>query len=198
MVTIAFGLLLACTKDDGDDTASADDSATGDDSATNDDSATDDSATNDDSATDDSGTGPTTVVVNELLALNNTINVDENDEYEDWVELFNTGKEPVDLEGFGLTDDPDVDIPWTFPAGYTIAPGGYVLVWCDGESGDGVLHASFKLGGDGESVTLLDPGGNVIDFADYSDQVADVSWARHPDGGETWKSAKPTPLAPNP
>ena len=197
MVTMAFGLFLACTKDTtSNDTSAADDSTPTDDSGTQ----VDDSAPPDDSTPpeDDSGSGPTTVLVNELLALNNSINTDENGEYEDWVELYNTGKEPVDLEGFGLTDDPDVDTPWTFPAGNTIAPGSYVLVWCDDEDGDGPLHASFKLGGDGESVTLLDPGGNVIDFADFSDQVADVSWARHPDGGETWKSSKPTPLAPNP
>lgn len=196
MVTFAFGVVLACTKDDRQDTSPPDDSTKQlDDSAP-----MDDSATADDSATpsDDSATGPSTVVVNELLALNNTINTDEAGEFEDWVELFNTGTEPVDLEGFGLTDDPDVDVPWTFPPGNTVAPGSYVLVWADGESGDGPLHASFKLGGDGESVTLLDPAGTVIDFADFSDQVADVSWARHPDGGDAWKSSKPTPLAPNP
>jgi large repetitive protein len=196
MITTAFALVLSigCTDSKDDTSSAADDS-----SATDDSGPADDSSATDDSATppDDSGTGPTTVVVNELLALNNTINTDENDEYEDWVELYNTGKAPVDLEGFGLTDDPDVDKPWTFPAGNTIAPGGYVLVWADGENGDGPLHASFKLGGDGESVTLLDPAGNVIDLADYSDQVADVSWARHPDGGETWKPSTPTPMASN-
>ncbi len=136
--------------------------------------------------------------MNELLALNNTINTDEEGEYEDWVEIHNTGTVAIDLEWFQLTDDPDVDTPWAFPSGHTIEPGGYALVWCDDESGDGPLHASFKLGGDGESVTLLAPGGVLVDFADYSDQVADISWARHPDGGATWKPGKPTPLAPNP
>ncbi|NOZ62418.1 MAG: lamin tail domain-containing protein [Calditrichaeota bacterium] len=46
------------------------------------------------------------IVINEFLAGNETINTDEDGEYEDWIELYNAGDDAVDLTGFTITDDP--------------------------------------------------------------------------------------------
>ena len=44
------------------------------------------------------------VVINELLAKNETINADEAGEYDDWIELYNHSNSTVDLAGYYLTD----------------------------------------------------------------------------------------------
>jgi hypothetical protein len=138
-------------------------------------------------------------VINEVLALNNTTNVDEAGQHEDWIELYNTGSAAIDLSGFQLTDDPEGGrTPWAIPAGNTIAAGGWFLVWCDDDTGDGPLHADFQLQGDGEDIALYDADGAIVDELSYDSQKADISWARHPDGGDTWQASTPTPLAANP
>lgn len=45
------------------------------------------------------------ILINEFLASNQTINADEDGDFEDWIELYNNGDEAVNLEGFGLSDD---------------------------------------------------------------------------------------------
>ncbi|TVR46037.1 MAG: hypothetical protein EA425_17545, partial [Puniceicoccaceae bacterium] len=73
------------------------------------------------------------VVLNEIVASNSATIADENGDFEDWIELYNTGTEPVDLEGWHLSDDPDNHTRWTFPAGVVIAPGDYLVVWASGK-----------------------------------------------------------------
>ena len=174
------------------------DSAGGDESDADTDTDTD---TDTDSDTDtDTDTGPSdaTLVMNEILAQNNTTNVDEAGQHEDWIELYNTGTATIDLEGFQLTDDPEGTDRWSIPAGYSIAAGGWFLIWCDDDGGDGPLHAGFQLQAEGEEIALYDAEGDVVDEVEYDQQKPDISWARSPDGGETWQASTPTPLATNP
>ncbi len=67
------------------------------------------------------------VVINEFMASNGSTIADEDGDYPDWIELYNAGSEPVNLEGWGLTDDTDNLFRWIFPD-ITIAPGG--SCWC--------------------------------------------------------------------
>jgi hypothetical protein len=189
----AFGVASGCSK--GSDSTGGGEADTDTDTDTDTDSDTDTDT--------DTDTGPgksdATLVINEILALNNTINVDENGQHEDWIELYNTGDTAIDLEGFQLTDHPDgKNAPWAIPAGHSVAAHGWFLVWCDDDAGDGPLHADFKLEGNGEDIAVYDPKGDVVDTLSYDKQAPDVSWARHPDGGDTWQAATPTPLAANP
>jgi hypothetical protein len=191
----AVCLMLVACSGDKDETQDDSNPSSDDSSATDDSGPTDDSSGTDDSAVQSDAT----VVVNEVLSLNNTTNVDEAGQYEDWLELFNTGTEPVDLAGFQLTDNVGGETPWVIPTGNTLAAGGFLLVWCDEDPDEGALHADFKLDGkDGETVTLLDDAGAFVDHVTYEVLAADIAWARHPDGGETWQAGTPSPLAPNP
>ncbi len=82
----------------------------------------------------DDGEGPTSptsesprVFVNELLASNDSVNVDPDfGEAADWVELYNAESEPVALGGVYLTDDADEPTKWLIPAGVMIDAGGYL------------------------------------------------------------------------
>ena len=143
------------------------------------------------------GYTPPPLVVNEFLALNNTGIRDEAGQYEDWLELYNTGATSVTLDGLYLSDSFESTGKWPVPPGITLAPGGYLLIWCDEDPQDGPLHASFKLNGGGEQIVLFadDAHANVpIDWISFGPQTPDVSYGRQPDGAATWTTfATPTP-----
>ncbi|MBE0655263.1 MAG: CotH kinase family protein, partial [Bacteroidales bacterium] len=60
------------------------------------------------------------------------------------------------------------------------------------------LHTNFKLDTDGESLLLLDPGGNIADTIPVRSLQADISHGRKPDGSSSWYYfATPTPGTSN-
>ena len=136
------------------------------------------------------------LVLNEVLAKNTVTNADEADEFDDWVEIWNGGEQPVLRKDLFLSDDGDTPSRFALPDGDPIEPGQWLLVWCDGSPDQGEMHAPFKLGGTGESVILSYIGGGeprTLDQVDFGAQVADVAWARLPDGGVEWSAVTPTP-----
>lgn len=132
------------------------------------------------------------VVINEIMADNQHSTTDENNQYEDWIELFNTTPQPVDLGGYFLTDNLGNLNKWAIPTGTTIAPGGYLIFWADEDGADGPNHCSFKLSKDGEEVYLLDPTGQLVDKVNFGAQTADLGWARVPNGYGDFKAQQPT------
>ena len=127
------------------------------------------------------------VVINEILAANSKSIRDPEGEYDDWIELHNTGDTPVDIGGMYLTDDLTAPTKWQIPsdkaAATTIAAHGYFLIWADGDTADPGLHASFKLDDDGEDIGLFAADGTtLIDGFSFGKQSVDVSYGRYPDG----------------
>jgi PKD repeat protein len=148
----------------------------------------DDGATNIDTATITVTIDMPVVFINEIMADNDTTieDPDEAGAFEDWIELYNPGTASVDLSGFYLTDDAGNPTQWQFPAGSTIAAGGYLIIWADGESEQGNNHASFKLSAGGESVLLYNTDGTtLIDSIEFGAQTTDVSYGRFPNGSST-------------
>lgn len=147
------------------------------------------------------GYTPPTVVINEFLADNETTDQDEAGEFEDWIELYNTGGVSLDVGGMYLTDDLTDPTAWRIPDGAVIPTHGYLLIWCDKDEGDGPLHANFKLDKSGEEIGLFaaDAWGNVlVDSVIFGTQATDVSLGRVPDGSESWQALDPpTPGAAN-
>lgn len=145
---------------------------------------------------------PMSVVVNEVLASNGGTIRDPQRQYEDWIELHNHGRFAVDVSGCYLTDDPARPTKWQIPAGSaavtTIAPGGYLLIWADGDLSDSGLHAGFRLSDEGEEVSLFAPdGATLLDSLSYGSLITDVSYGRYPDGGSDLRVMDPTPGATN-
>ena len=136
------------------------------------------------------------LVINEVMARNDSTIADEHGDYDDWIEVANVGASPIDLTGLGLIDHMDGSGAFTFPA-TTLNPGEYIVVWADEEPGQGSLHAPFKLDGDGEDVYLID-GAVIIDQMTFPDLAADLSFGRYPDGADNWGFMAPaTPGATN-
>ncbi|MCC5842396.1 MAG: lamin tail domain-containing protein, partial [Opitutales bacterium] len=100
-----------------------------------------------------------TVRINEVMASNGTTLADDDGDFEDWIELYNYGTEPVDLSGWGLSDSYNNPFKWTFPVGTTIGAGDYLLVWASGKDRD---PSSF-----GSGRWLFNEGGGSV-VTDYS------------------------------
>ncbi len=127
------------------------------------------------SAPPDTDAGPV-VLVSEVMADNEGTLLDGDGEASDWLELYNPGPDPVDLGGWGLSDEEGGD-GWSLPA-VTLNPGGYLVVFASGkeDAPEGELHADFKLSRDGEGVWLRRPDGSLADALEFPAQREDVSY----------------------
>lgn len=158
-------------------------------------------------ATNDPAAPVVNVVINEVMAQNTRTVADPADgDWDDWIELHNTGSQPVDLAGYYLTDNltNSVSAMFRIPGGYPIPAGGFLLVWADNETAQNVsanadLHAGFALSRNGEQVGLFDPAGNLVDGFTFGSQTNDISLGRFPDAAAPplYFMETPTPRAPN-
>ena len=104
-------------------------------------------------------------MINELLASNNSIIMDEHGDYDDWVELYNPTDSLIFLSGLYLSDDENDKTKWQFfDESLTLESNGYLLIWCDNEDNPSSsdLHTNFKLNASGESLFLIDIDGVTI------------------------------------
>jgi CotH kinase protein/Lamin Tail Domain/FlgD Ig-like domain len=127
----------------------------------------------------------TPICINELLAKNNTGIQDEYGDNDDWLELYNDGHDSIDLMGFYLSDNEYNPTKWALPA-VQLASKSHLVIWCDGEEEEGLLHASFKLDSAGELVTLYHASSDrniLVDRVIYPSLMADVSYGRAQDAG---------------
>lgn len=105
-----------------------------------------------------------------------------------WIELYNSGANVVSLAGLRLSHSCTNLEAWAFPAGGTINPGEFKIVFADGRSGlstPGEPHTSFQLPAKAGSVALSwtnDSCNKVLDYVDYSDVPSDWSFGSCPDG----------------
>lgn len=138
------------------------------------------------------------IVISEFMASNTEGLQDDRGETSDWVELHNRGAQAVSLENYALTDNPGQPRLWVFPA-VTLAPGGHLLVFASGRDQRDPkkpLHASFKLGGDGEYLALVGPTGQVVHAfsPQYPPQFPNVSYGYETDSTtHAWFLPRPTP-----
>jgi hypothetical protein len=122
------------------------------------------------------------IVLNELMATNETGPKDEKGSTADWIELFNKTNNEIDLSGFHLSDNPANLKKFQIPNGIKIPANGYLIFWCDEDQMQGNTHTSFKLSADGETVLLSDTNGALIDSYTYPKATKDKSFARIPNG----------------
>lgn len=158
------------------------------------------------------------VTINELMPNPEGAGSDE-----EWIELYNSGTEAVNLEGWLVewdTSDWETASDFTFEAGTMLEPGAFLVV------GYGGIPVSFSMGDAGSSAdgvrircgdaavdTVVYGAGDVSDFTDDSGELATslapkpsdgVALARFEDGVDTNLSAvdfvyasEPTPGAAN-
>ena len=126
------------------------------------------------------------VRINEVSA-DDGIYVNEYYKRKDWVELYNTTDEPIDVEGMYLSDNFDKPKKYQITKGESLAntiipPHGYLIIWCDKEQPLTQLHASFKLGAEGDDLLLLAADCSWQDRFTYPAHSSDQTVGRYPDG----------------
>jgi len=134
------------------------------------------------------------IFVSEFMAANDSTLVDGDGNYSDWIELYNSSSNPVDITGYYLTDNTNTLIKWQFPS--TNIPGrGFLIVFASGQTVDnyvdslGYFHTTFKLSkndaGENEDVALVLTNGVTITHAylNYPEQYDDISY------GMAWDSS---------
>jgi hypothetical protein len=138
------------------------------------------------------------ILINEVQYSNQNTIIDNEGKTPDWIELFNSGTEAVNLEGYRLTDEMDLSDCWTFPD-TLLLPGKHILIFASGKDNpeDRELHADFSLKLMAEPVILLDSYGEIIDSVDVECVPTDKSLGRYPDGSPDRVILSPTPGSTN-
>lgn len=140
------------------------------------------------------------VVINEVQSSNGITAEDEDGDNEDWIELYNTSSQPVNLEGYWLSDDYANPSRWVFPD-VIIEPEATLLVWASGKNRTAAglpLHTNFSISSMGEEILLSAPSGELLDEVPPKTIPTDVSWGRFPDGADAWVFfVEPTPGSGN-
>ncbi|MBP5226987.1 MAG: lamin tail domain-containing protein [Kiritimatiellae bacterium] len=122
------------------------------------------------------------VTISEVMAKNAaTLKTAEGDA-SDWVELRNASDFPVNLCGWGLSDNPKKS-KWnkrTLPAGAVIPAKGRLVVYCDSYDyvcAAGEVHVSLGLSTDaGQYVGLARPDGTIVSSITYPEQYEDKAY----------------------
>ena len=138
------------------------------------------------------------VSINEVCSDNKGSLTDALGKKSDWIELYNSGDEDINLAGYGLTDNVKKPFKWVFPE--TVIPSkGYLTVFASSNNTviDGEIHTNFNISKDGEPIMLSNPEGGVISIIDLPAIQTDKTMARIPDGSNALKIAYATPSAQN-
>ncbi len=68
------------------------------------------------------------LVINEVMSSNVQTILDEDGDTPDWIEIYNSGPDPIDLTGYSLVDSSTIDTPWIFPD-MSIMSGAHLLLF---------------------------------------------------------------------
>lgn len=126
------------------------------------------------------------VLVNEIMADNESTLQEADGSFSDWFELYNASDTPVDLGRITVSRK---DATWVGGVG-TLAPGGHLLVKADGGLHEG--SAPFVLDADGNKLTVTVDGVETHEV-NPGPLPSDVAALRYPDGGAWRFGIRPTP-----
>tara|TARA_R110002124_G_scaffold149259_4_gene315349 strand:- start:17352 stop:20321 length:2970 start_codon:yes stop_codon:yes gene_type:complete len=136
--------------------------------------------------------------ITEVLVINE-INYNSSDNFAtgDWVEIFNTMDEAVDISGWMFKDDIDSNA-FIIPDNTILEAQGYIVIADDStklksvnpQARNFVGDFSFNLSASGEEVRLFNADGGLVDALTYNDKLP---WPVEADGdGSTLELTDPT------
>lgn len=139
--------------------------------------------------------------ITEIVADNQFSLEDGFGDAPDWIEIRNPNNQSLNLEGYGLSDDPADAMKWVFPAGVLVEPHSSVILLASGrDTGRDIFdtqverwHTNFALNNTGESLALVAPDGlTILDVLEnFPAQREDLAFGRSLTG--EWAFLEPTP-----
>ena len=128
-----------------------------------------------------------TLYINEVLLENTGVLVDEQFEFEPWLEVYNPNDFQVNLAGYIVQTSTggSATIPNGAPIETTVEANGFLLLWMDGEPGEGAHHLNVTPDIGAQTITLVGPDMVVADEYEAQVSFANVSWGRVIDGAST-------------
>lgn len=138
-----------------------------------------------------------TVVINEVVSTNKRSLTDAAYGSPDWIEIYNAGSSPVNLSGYGLSDNMRDFHKYTFPD-VVLAPGAYLLLYATDDNGQegSADRTGFGLSKSGDFLFLTDAYYGLVQQMEVPQLITDVSYARRENGTYGY-CASPTPGAQN-
>jgi len=131
------------------------------------------------------------LVINEVMANNQTIVMDETGDYDDWIELYNNSNTPISTNGLLFSDNPLNLDKWDLP-NIVINPNSYFIIWADEDGNTGDNHANFRLSNLGEQLILSNSDSTIVDAEFIYPQLDDVAYGRYPNGIGSFTMLNPT------
>ena len=121
------------------------------------------------------------LVINEIMTSNSGSYIDEDGNTYDWIELYNGTSKDINLRDYGLSDDISGRVKWKFP-NITIKSKEYLVIFFSGKKESG-LHVNFSLSKNGgETITLKNTNGKVIDSVKTIELEKNTVMARDSNG----------------
>lgn len=140
--------------------------------------------------------------ITEVMSDTTAVFPDTAGAFWDWIEVFNPQDRVIALGGFALSDDPLKPGRWRFPERW-IQPGESLVVYASGLDRVGPaneLHTDFRLDAAGETLTLSDSVGRIVDQVTVPRLGPNESLGRppNPEAGEwvVYSKSQSTPGAP--
>ena len=128
--------------------------------------------------------------ISEVCTQNRASLSDSYGNASDWIELACLGSSAANLSGWTLSDSGGV---FTFPQGYAIPAGGFAVVFASKQQSAGnELHTGFALSKSGETLTLRDASGAVVQELTIPPLSEDETYGMMPDSDE-WAVMQPSP-----
>ncbi|NLV47705.1 MAG: lamin tail domain-containing protein, partial [Clostridiaceae bacterium] len=149
------------------------------------------------------------ILITEIQSSNRSTLLVSDQSAPDWIELYNSGSSPVNLEGYALSDNPKKPNSFVFGP-VTINPKAYLVVYASGLSEQDTLqraqdhqeiHLPFRLAQSGENLLFTDPRGQVLARLELPEIPSDLSWGLMDDARSAtdpyYFFSKPTPMNAN-
>lgn len=145
--------------------------------------------------------GATPVRINEISGANDRY-VNDLMKKSDWIELYNTTSDDIDLAGMYITDNLAKPQKYQIPEDdrfNTVIPAhGFMVLWADKKEAVSQLHTGFELAKDGGDVMLTSADGTWRDVLHYPAHTSEQSVGLYPDGGDlVYMMSKPTLMTQN-
>lgn len=118
--------------------------------------------------------------ISEVLTINKSVIKDNDNEYSDYIELYNSSNNDINLEGYYLSDELTSSKKWQFP-NLIIKSKEYLVIFASNKDKCDLnlreCHTNFKLNKNGETVSLLNNKGKVISKVKVPVLLDDISYS---------------------